>query len=99
MPIECGWPRWTGAPCTEGKREVICTARIAWAGLKGRMETTMGPENGPEDLQAMLVRYIGTRTLRSIWRIGSPSAISASSNENEQPSTKATRSSRQGDQR
>ena len=43
----------------------------------------------------MLVRYIGTRTLRSMWRIGRPSASSASSKENEQPITKATRSSRQ----
>ena len=36
----------------------------------------------------MLVRYIGTRTFCSMWRIGMPSSSSASSNENEQPSTK-----------
>ena len=44
---------------------------------------------------AMLVRYIGTLELLVIWRIGMPSAISASSKENEQPITKVTRSSRQ----
>src|SRR6516162_2175926 len=95
MPISSGLPRCTGAPCTAGKRVVICTARIALAGLNGRIETTMGPANGPAAPQAMLVRYIGTRTLSAICLIGSPSASSASSNENEQPSTKATRSSPQ----
>ena len=42
---------------------MICTARIASAGLNGRIDTTIGPANGPAELQAMLVRYIGTRTL------------------------------------
>jgi len=53
---------------------VICTARIASAGLNGRIETTIGPANGPAGEQAILVRYIGTRSLRSTWRIGRPSA-------------------------
>src|SRR5256885_240109 len=56
MPIECGWPRWTGAPCTAGKREVICTARIASLGFSGRIDTTIGPANGGDDAPAMLVR-------------------------------------------
>ncbi len=74
---------------------MICTARMASAGLNGRIDTTIGPANGPAAAQAILVRYIGTRTLRSMWRIGRSSAINASSNENEHPSTNATRSSRQ----
>ena len=46
-----------------GKREVICTARIASAGLNGRIDTTIGPANGPAEPQAILVRYIGTRSV------------------------------------
>ena len=42
-----------------------------------------------------MVRYIGTVAPQVMWRSSMPSSISASSNENEQPSTKATRSSRQ----
>ena len=42
----------------------------------------------------MLVRHIGTFEPRSMCFSGMPSARSASSNENEQPITKATRSSR-----
>ena len=42
-----GSPMCTGAPCTLGKRDVICTARIASAGLNARMVTTSGPLNGP----------------------------------------------------
>ena len=42
---------------------MICTARIASAGLNGRIDTTIGPAKGPAGLQAILVRYIGTRTL------------------------------------
>ena len=44
---------------------------------------------------AIEVRYIGTLQPRVMWRSSMPSAISASSNENEQPITKLTRSSRQ----
>ena len=43
MPIASGRPRCTGAPCTEGKREVIWIARIASAGVNGRIDTTSGP--------------------------------------------------------
>src|SRR5258708_38038502 len=64
MPISSGLPRWTGAPCTEGKRVVTCTARIASAGLNGRIDTTIGPWNGPDGLHSMLVRYIGTLLLQ-----------------------------------
>ena len=42
-----GLPRCTGAPCTDGKRVVICTARMASAGFIGRIDTTSGPWNGP----------------------------------------------------
>ena len=43
MPIFSGRPMCTGAPCTPGKREVICTARIAFAGVNERIDTTRGP--------------------------------------------------------
>src|SRR5205823_4601448 len=52
MPINSGLPIWTGAPCTAGKRVVIWMARIASAGVSGRMETTMGPWNGPAGMVA-----------------------------------------------
>jgi hypothetical protein len=68
---------------------------MASAGFIGRMETTIGPWNGPAAAVAMVVRYIGTVALQVMWRSSIPHSVSASSNENEQPSTKATRSSRQ----
>ena len=64
-------------------------------GFIGRMETTTGPWNGPAGVVAMVVRYIGTVRDSAMWRISMPSAIRASSKENEQPMTKLTRSSRQ----
>src|SRR6185312_3712853 len=67
MPICSGIPRCTGAPCTEGNREVICTARIASAGFIGRIDTTIGPEKTPAGTQGMLVRYIGTLQLSAMW--------------------------------
>ena len=51
MPIAAGKPICTGAPCTEGKRDVIWIARIASLGFKGRIETTSGPANGPAGSQ------------------------------------------------
>ena len=90
-----GSPRWTGAPWTEGKRPVTWTARIASAGVSGRIETTSGPEKRPAGVVAIEVRYIGTLLPCSIWRTGSPAASIASSKEKEQPITKVTRSSRQ----
>src|SRR5215213_7614129 len=85
MPMSSGLPICTGAPCTEGKREVIWMARIASAGRKGRIETTSGPWNGPAASVGMLVRHIGTFEPRSICFSGMPSARSASSKENEEP--------------
>ena len=70
-------------------------ARIACSGVIGRIETTSGPEKRPAGVQSTLVRYIGTLTPCSTWRIGRPSASSARSNVNEQPIRNATRSSRQ----
>ena len=67
---------------------------MASAGLKGRIDTTIGPSNGPAGVQAMSVRYIGTVVPRSMWRMASPSSMRASSKECEQPRTKATRSPR-----
>src|SRR5262252_7096363 len=64
MPISSGLPIWTGAPCTAGKRVVIWMARIASAGFIGRMDTTMGPWNGPAGAVAIEVRYIGTVALQ-----------------------------------
>ena len=60
MPICSGSPMCTGAPCTPGKREVICTARIASAGLNERIDTTRGPWNGPAGAVGTEVRNIGT---------------------------------------
>ncbi len=60
MPIISGLPIWTGAPCTDGNRVVICTARIASRGVIGRIDTTIGPRNGPASFVAIDVRYIGT---------------------------------------
>ena len=74
---------------------VICTARIASAGFSGRIDTTSGPWNGPAGAVSIEVRYIGTVEPLVMWRSSMPSCISASSNENEQPSAKMTRSSRQ----
>ena len=90
-----GKPTWTGAPCTAGNRVVIWMARIASAGFSGRIDTTSGPWNGPAGAVAIEVRYIGTVRALVMWRNSMPSCISASSNENEQPSAKITRSSRQ----
>src|SRR5713226_6894881 len=92
---QSGLPRGTGAPCTAGKRVVIWTARMALAGVIGRIDTTIGPWNGPAGVVAIEVRYIGTVALQVMWRSSMPPSTSASSNENEQPSTNATRSSRQ----
>ena len=50
--------------------------------------------SGAVEPGTMVVRNIGTVRLRSMWRSLSPSSSSAHSNENEQPSTKLTRSSR-----
>src|SRR3982074_2118514 len=66
-----GLPRWevprspvlpicTGGPGTAGKRVVIWMARMASAGFIGRIETTIGPWNGPAAVVAIDVRYIGT---------------------------------------
>jgi hypothetical protein len=85
----------TGAPCTAGKRVVIWMARIASFGFSGRIDTTSGPWKGPAAAVGTLVRYIGTAVPQVMWRSSMPSWISASSNENEQPSAKMTRSSRQ----
>jgi len=70
-------------------------ARIASAGLSGRIDTTIGPWNGPAGAVAIEVRYIGTVAPQVMWRSSMPLSVSASSNENEQPSAKVTRSSRQ----
>src|ERR1700721_3849299 len=59
MPIMSGLPRCTGAPCTDGNRVVICTARMALAGVIGRIDTTSGPRNGPAGVVAIAARYIG----------------------------------------
>jgi hypothetical protein len=77
-----------------GKRLVTCTARIASAGLNGRIETTRLPWNRPAGTVGTLVRYIGTPAPQAMWRSGTPASSKAASNEKEQPSTKATRSSR-----
>jgi hypothetical protein len=93
MPINAGSPRCTGAPCTAGKREVICTARMAAAARSGRIVTTSGPLNGPAGAVARLVRNMATLRPSSMWRRRRPSSSSACSKLKEQPSTKATMSS------
>jgi uncharacterized protein YcsI (UPF0317 family) len=37
------------------KVPVICTARIAWAGLSGRIDTTIGPAKRPAGAHGMLI--------------------------------------------
>ena len=64
-------------------------------GAKGRMLTTISPAKGPAGVQSILVLYMGTLTASLTLRTSRPSAINASSKEKEQPSKKATRSSRQ----
>ena len=59
-------------------------------GFSGRIETTSGPWNGPAAVVGIEVRYIGTVEPQVMWRSSMPSWISASSNENEQPSAKIT---------
>jgi hypothetical protein len=60
MPIAAGSPMCTGAPWARGKREVIRAARSAFAGVSGRIDTAIGPRNGPDGSVSMLVRYIET---------------------------------------
>jgi hypothetical protein len=42
MPIARASPKWTGAPWARGNREQILVAFTAWAGVSGRIETTIG---------------------------------------------------------
>ena len=53
----------------------------------------MLPWKGPAGSSARLVRYMGTQTSSVRWRSARPLRTSAPSKENEQPRTKATRSS------
>jgi hypothetical protein len=52
---------------------VICTARMASAGLSGRIDTTSGPWNGPAGAVSIEVRYIGTVEPLVMWRNSMPS--------------------------
>src|SRR5580698_10637684 len=72
IPIISGLPRCTGAPWTDGKRVVTWTARIAFAGVIGRIETTSLPWNGPAGVQSTDVRYIGTVALQDTCRSSMP---------------------------
>ena len=86
---------WTGAPCVAGNRDVTCTARTTWSRLMGRMLTTIGPENVPAGVVAMLVIYMAT-LLPVCWcRKGMPASTIAVSNEKLHPNRKDTRSSLQ----
>src|SRR5574344_2870922 len=60
IPMALGSPMWRGAPCTEGIRLVTCVALMAFFGVMGRMETTMGPLNTPAGTHWILVMYMGT---------------------------------------
>ena len=72
MPIAAGSPMWTGVPWAFGKRAQMVVARMAWAGVNGRIDTTIGPRNTPAGRQSMLVRYIGTLRPCSTCRTGTP---------------------------
>ena len=61
----------------------------------GRIETTMGPWKRPAGRHSIDVFHIATFLPSSMWRIGMPASSSAHSKVKEQPSRKATRSSRQ----
>ena len=65
-------------------------AVTAWAGVIGRIDTTIGPRKRPAGRQATFVRYIGTLRPISRWRSGKPACSNAFSNVNEQPITKPT---------
>ena len=56
MPIAAGSPKWIGAPCTRGKREVISMARMALATVKLRIDTTMRPWKRPAGTVSSPVR-------------------------------------------
>ena len=56
----------------------------------GRMEHTVGPENGPQGLVIIFVLYMGTLRPIAIWRTSMPARISASSNEKLHPIRKPT---------
>ena len=60
----------------------------------GRIDTTIGPRNTPAGRHWRFVRNMGTIRCSSMWRTGTPDCSSADSNVNEQPSRKATKSSR-----
>jgi hypothetical protein len=47
MPMAAGSPMCTGAPWTLGIRPVISAAFLAFSGVMGRMEQTIGPQKGP----------------------------------------------------
>ena len=68
-------------------------ARMASAGLKERIDTTIPPLKRPAGTQSMLVRYIGTVRSSSICFRRNPACSSGCSKENEHPRTKMTRSS------
>jgi hypothetical protein len=94
MPINYSLPMRTGAQCTAGKRVVICTARIASAGLNGRIDTAIGHGMGcfMGSDRGVLHRHVAAA--RDMTQFDA-AAIGASSNEVEQPMTKLARLSRQ----
>ena len=51
---------WTGAPWTFGILTVMSYAFLAFSGVMGRIEQTMGPQNGPAGSVMILVLNIGT---------------------------------------
>ena len=95
MPIAAGSPKWTGAPCASGKRRRSASPSIAWAGVIGRIDTTIGPRKRPAgrhgDVRAVH-RHVAALLDVPHRHAGLSRAFS---NVNEQPSRKPTRSSRQ----
>ena len=81
---------WTGAPWTFGILTVMSYAFLAFSGVMGRIEQTMGPQNGPAGSVMILVLNIGTLRPCAMCLTSMPSRMSASSNENEQPIRKPT---------
>ena len=57
-----------------GKRVVICTARMALAGVIGRIDTTIGPLNGPAGTWRS---WCGTSARCALLDVAQPDALAA----------------------
>ena len=94
-PMAAGSPMCRGAPCTLGIAPESWTAFTIRSWGMGRIDMTILPLMEPAGTQSTPVRYIETLRPIVLCRISMPASTSSDSNENEQPITNETRSSRQ----